>query len=198
MLKYMILNNDILEYIFTLIINENNFNLFNIHKKCVNILIVNKNFYSILINIINNKCYILKKQLINNNLPKYIIDIFQNKDTIYNLPIIKFKNSFIGYTDCIDNIKVSDIDRKIMMGIDYFKRPFFTFKIKYYNFNKKFIKTKISVLYQRYINNTQHWVFESYYNNNFNNIMFQENNFIKLKEIIQNNKIKYKNYLIYI
>ena len=85
-----------------------------------------------------------------------------------------------------------------MIGFDYFKRPFFTFKLLYCNTKTKKVDSKISILYQRYSNVSDYWIFESYYANNFHDLFQNNDNFIKINQIMRGEKIKYKNYLVYI
>ena len=128
------LPNDLIEYLFLLIINNSSNNLFNLKIKLNYLLLINKNYNLIAKKLISLKFYQLKSLYIDNfNLPKYIQNIFFINDfkKIYNLPFLKFSDNFLGFTDCIDNIKEKDVTHPIMIGMDYFKRPFFTFKLKY-------------------------------------------------------------------
>ncbi len=193
------LSNDLIENIFIQCLSNYKNNLFNLYKSYKNLLLINKNFHNILKIILYKKYFILKCEYIDKfNFPKYIVKLFNNYYNIYNLPVIKFTDNFRGYSDCIDNIKEKDIKNKIMIGFDYFKRPFFTFKLLYFNTISKKIHSKISILYQRYSNDLDHWIFESYYTDNFHDIFENNDNFIKLNQIMRGEKIKYKNYLVYI
>lgn len=192
------LPDELVNYIFTLCIKDYNY-LFNLHKNYQNLLLINKNYNNIIKTLLDLKFFQLKCIYINDfNLPSYILKIFKNKN-IYNIPFIKFSDSFLGYSDCIDNIKEKDVKYPVMIGLDYYKRPFFTFKIKYFNIktSKKIIK--ISILYQRYENYNNHWVLESYYADNFhNNIISMTHNLKIIKNLLQKKSVKYKHYLIYI
>ena len=193
------LSNDIVEYIFTECLSNYQNDLFNLYKTYNYLLLINKNTYNILKIILYEKYYNLKCQYIDKFLfPKNIVKLFGNYNEIYNIPVLKFSDNFRGYTDCIDNIKEKDVIDKIMIGFDYFKRPFFTFKLLYFNTKTKQVDSKISILYQRYSNDSEHWIFESYYANNFHDIFQTNDNFIKLNKIMRGEKIKYKNYLVYI
>ena len=194
------LSNDLLEYIFVLIVHDYNHNLFFFHKRFEKLLLLNKEYYIIVKKILSIKFHELKINFIDDfKLPKYILNIFNKHpyhDKIYNLPFLKFSNSFIGFTDCIDNIKESDVTKKIMIGLDYFRRPFFTFRLKYKNIKNEDESYKITILYQRYSNCHEHWIIESYYNNNFHNFESFDDNLDKLTLLVSGKTIKYKNYLI--
>ena len=194
------LSNDLIIYIFTLIVHDHNVNLFNFEKKNLQyLLLININCKIIAEKMITLKYYNLKCEYIDKFIfPKKIVKLFKNYYNIYRLPILKFSNKYQGYTDCIDNIKNNNVSNKIMIGFDYFKRPFFTFKLEYFNIKTKKINYKISILYQRYSNDYNYWIFESYYANNFHDIFEKNDNFLKLTKILQGEKIKYKNYLVYI
>jgi hypothetical protein len=198
----MYINNlsyDLIEYIFTECLSNYKDDLFNLYKTYKYLLLINKNTHNILKIILYQKYYNLKCNYIDKfSFPKNIIKLFQNYNNIYNLPILRFSDNFHGYTDCIDNIKEKDVIDKIMLGFDYFKRPFFTFKLLYFNTKTKKIDSKISILYQRYSNESDYWIFESYYTDNFHDIFKSNDNFIKLNKIMRGEKIKYKNYLVYI
>ena len=193
------LSNDLIEYIFILIIHEYNDNLFYLHKKVEYLLLINNNCKSIAKKLISLKFYQLKSLYIDNfNIPKHIINIFKtnNYSKIYNLPFLKFSDSFLGFTDCIDNIKEKDVTNNIMIGLDFYKRAFFTFRLKYYNIKTKKINYKITILYQRYKNCNDYWILESYYNDNFHNLTSLENCLTSLKKLVNGSSVKYKNYLI--
>ena len=193
------LSNDLIEYIFIECLSNYKGDLFNLHKTYNYLLLINKNTHNILKSILYHIYYKLKCQYIDKfSFPKYIVKLFGNYNNIYNLPILKFSDSFFGFTDCIDNIQDKDIIHKITIAFDYFKRPFFTFKLFYFNIKTKQVDSKISILYQRYSNDSEHWIFESYYTDNFHDIFQTNDNFIKLNKIMRGEKIKYKNYLVYI
>ena len=195
---FELLSNDLIEHIFDIyIVNQIkyvsnisiNYIIF-FYRKYINILLINKNFNKIIKKLLNNKLYYIKYNFIKTfNLPSYILNIF-NKKNIYTIPFIKFTDKFLGYTDCIDNIKNNDVTHDIMIGFDYFKRPFFTFKFKYKNIKTKKIKKKITILYQRYNNNSDYWILESYYSNNFHNFFSNNINFNYLKNIVNGKKNK--------
>tara|TARA_B110000027_G_scaffold130187_1_gene152658 strand:- start:520 stop:1125 length:606 start_codon:yes stop_codon:yes gene_type:complete len=199
-MSFEYLSNDLLEYIFALIVHDCNNNLFFFHKRFEKLLLLNKEYNIIAKKILSIKFHELKINFIDDfKLPKYILNIFNKTachDKIYNLPFLKFSNSFMGFTDCIDNIKESDVNKKIMIGLDYFRRPFFTFRLKYKNFKNKNESYKISILYQRYSNCEEHWILESYYQNNFHNLESLDYNLDKLTLLVSGETIKYKNYLI--
>ena len=193
------LSNDLIEYIFILIVHDCNDNLFYLHKKLEYLLLIDNNCKLIAKKLISLKFYQLKSLYIDNfNLPKHIISIFKryNYSNIYNLPFLKFSDSFLGFTDCIDNIKEKDVTNNVMIGLDFYQRPFFTFRLKYYNIRTKKINYKITILYQRYKYCNDHWILESYYNDNFHNLGSLENSLENLKKLVNGMSIKYKNYLI--
>ena len=193
------LSNDLIENIFIECLYNYKGNLFNLYKTYKYLLLIDKNTHNILKIILYAKYYHLKCEYIDKFLfPKNIVKLFGNYNNIYNLPVLKFSDNFRGYTDCIDNIQEKDVIDKIMIGFDYFKRPFFTFKLLYFNTKTKQIDSKISILYQRYSNDSEYWSFESYYAENFHDIFQTNDNFIKLNKIMRGEKIKYNNYLVYI
>ena len=57
--------------------------------------------------------------------------------------------------DYIDNIKKSDLDYPIMIGIDFWDRPFITFRFD----NHRCQRNNAITVFQRYTNDEQNWTF---------------------------------------
>ncbi|VVU95809.1 hypothetical protein CPAV1605_1571 [seawater metagenome] len=74
-----------------------------------------------------------------------------NKKIIYSLPYLEYKSSF-SLGDYIDNIKNKDLSHPIMIGLDYWNRPFITFKVL-----NKYQKGSAITFFQRYSNDTKNW-----------------------------------------
>ena len=111
---------------------------------------------------------------------KHFEGCFIPKSLLKVLPVLNFKQHYIGCSGYIDMIYTTNMDSPIMIGVDCFKRPFLTMKYKYipsvdkpsYRFrkgtmfhNEKAIKNNICyiTIFQRYSNNKNLWVKCNYY-----------------------------------
>ena len=94
-------------------------------------------------------------------------------DFIYDCPTYEYKGNFLGEDDFIDSIVPSDINFPIMIGFDYWKRPFIIIKYIFlggdviqfqldYNFDIN--KDYLLVLFQR-MSGFKNWWCKVNYNN---------------------------------
>ena len=119
----------------------------------INILYTSKNNYNDFkqkFNIlIENQIEFIKKS----NFDKNIIDLFGGFNKFYLFPILNWKKEFLGGTGYIDNIYPYDLSSSIMIGMDYYTRPFVTIRTKKKNNNTR----SVVVLFQRYSDDTKTW-----------------------------------------
>ena len=124
-----------------------------------NVKLVNKE----LINNIYLEKEMCKKQIINkyfrewkhNMVYVHFKDTFFPEKLIRLLPVLSCKAEYIGGTDYIDCIKPKNLTNSIMVGVDFFRRPFITIKYKYQT--KKERIGRITV-FQRYSESKTQWV----------------------------------------
>ena len=91
--------------------------------------------------------------------PEYIKKLFVDFD---NLEVLNWKNNYVGYTGYIDSISTLDVNQKICIGVDNYRRPFICFKGKIVENNGKFElvhSRRASTLFQRYYNDPYTYVF---------------------------------------
>lgn len=69
-----------------------------------------------------------------------------------SFPILEWKNDFMGFTDYIDRIQLSDVSDPVMIGTDCYNRSFITLKLKK-NLEKEFV----IIMFQRYTNHLETW-----------------------------------------
>lgn len=92
-----------------------------------------------------------KIEYLKTNFPKAIIDLLGGIHKMITFPKLDWNNKFVGFTDYIDNIHVSDLTAPIMFGKDPWNRSFIT--IRYILFPN----TKVVTLFQRYSNDINTW-----------------------------------------
>ena len=133
----------------------------------------------------------IKEIMINKYFPKFIQDLFPN---IYDIPIIKFQEHFIGWTQYLDGVELCDVKAPLMIGIDGFNRPFITFRLETDVIIPMFgtLGTFVNTLFQRYQNSNDSWVFGTYYK--YQIIQSNINNYTakKIKELIFNGTVNIK------
>jgi len=78
---------------------------------------------------------------------------------LLDVPVLPWRNTFLGNTGYIDRIKVEDVYDTIMIGIDCFCRPFIT--IRSYCHSKK--TYGIITLFQRYSDQEGTWTLGTRY-----------------------------------
>ena len=83
---------------------------------------------------------------------------FNTTNLLCNLPILPWKRNFIGCTDYIDRIGLSDLTYPIMIGVDHFHRPFIAIKYTYQELNNSENKIGRITVFQRYSNDYKCWV----------------------------------------
>lgn len=145
---------------------------------------------------LNKNLYLLSKKrikeiIINKYFPQEIQDMFPN---IYEIPIIKFKEHFIGWTQYMDGVELCDVNAPIMIGVDNLNRPFITFRLETDVIVPFFgnLGTFVNTLFQRYNNSNKSWVFGTYYK--YQIIQSNINTYTKkkIKELIHNGKVNIK------
>ena len=94
----------------------------------------------------------LKQYYIARNFDDNIILMMGGMENMIKIPILEWKDNFLGGTDYIDRITPEDLNHKIMMGIDRYHRPFICFRIK-----RDEEKYSVDTLFQRYTGETQTW-----------------------------------------
>ena len=98
----------------------------------------------------------LKQYYISKNFDDNIILMMGGMENMIKIPILEWKDNFLGGTDYIDRIKPEDLNHKIMMGIDRYQRPFICFRIKRYNQRYGEIYS-VDTLFQRYTGEKKTW-----------------------------------------
>ena len=93
----------------------------------------------------------LKEYYISKYFDKNMVLLFGGIENMKNYPILRWNEKFMGGTDYIDNIKEKDLNSKIMIGIDNYKRPFITIRTK----NNS--KITVDTLFQRYSDEKNTW-----------------------------------------
>ena len=119
---------------------------------------------------------------------KNVIELFGGYKKFITYPLLNFKNYYIGCTDYIDRVKHNDMISPIMIGIDYFKRPFIS--IRYLEDNKK----KVVTVFQRYTEDNNLWSHGTAYMGNsiisfssfFNGNDFKDDSYINIKRLLKN------------
>ena len=140
--------------------------------------------------------------------PHFIYNIIINNNIDYKF--IKYKKKFISTTDYIDNIKLSNVNSTISLGIDYYNRQFIVFKLKYLAknnqtilYNRKYehlenqTKFATTILFERRPL-TDLWVFvEPYYNYRFyNNCIANKDSLDNLNIILNGGNVEYNDFIV--
>lgn len=120
------------------------------HTSCINKWLEN-----------NTTCPICRATIVDvkNYFPQFIKDLFQDFD---QLEILTWNTNYLGHTGYIDSIYTSDLQKKIQIGIDCYKRPFICFKGRIVFDNEKYYlqeSRRASALFQRYSNDLVTYVF---------------------------------------
>lgn len=88
---------------------------------------------------------------------------FKHLSFLYQLPILDFKPSFLGFTDYLDNVQEGDINFPIMRGIDCYQRHYIVIKYQILHpirINKTLFKTEqvyLLTVFQRYSDCVNSW-----------------------------------------
>lgn len=95
---------------------------------------------------------------------KWVMPLFHDVEKLQTCDILLAKDSFVGPTDYIDSIKVSDVYAPLMIGRDKYKRSFITLRMKF-TCIKKSGRFKpgdetmvVNAYFQRYSNEYLPWV----------------------------------------
>jgi len=86
-----------------------------------------------------------------------IVRLFGGRETIARLPILEWRNCFLGPTDDLDQIRSGDMHSSIMIGSDVYSRPFIAMRSSGVDARV----SAVDVLFQRYPNTTETWHFLS-------------------------------------
>ena len=158
------LNNDIILNIIKFL-NENDLRIFSILNKNFNILTKNKCLKI-------KKKYKKKKINLLINFPRWFHNLF-HYNILININILDFNKKFLGNTDYIDNIDTKDVIDDLMIGVDYYKRPFFCLRD---------INNNIVTFFQRYSDDKYCWTIGK---NNYSKIdnFRVNNNFLEKDKI---------------
>ena len=92
--------------------------------------------------------YNKKKTFILKHYIEIIITLMGGLKKMMTYPILPWKSHFLGSTDYIDNIKVTDVWAPIMLGIDESGRPFITLRTS--QMIRKKPNVIVNTLFQRY------------------------------------------------
>jgi len=94
---------------------------------------------------------------------KHSFQHFKHLSFLYQLPLLDFKTSFLGFTDYLDNIQQNDLKFPIMRGIDYYQRHFIVIKYQILapiRINKVLFEidqTYLLTVFQRYSDSVSSW-----------------------------------------
>ena len=162
-LCHLIISN--LSYSDKILLNLNIDSEYNSQQRFCNKLINFENFiYCMKENILQyKKKHIILVKLHNYTKFKYSFQHFKHLSFLYQLPILDFKPSFLGFTDYLDNILENDLKFPIMRGIDCYQRNFIVVKyqildpIQVNNTLFKINKTYLLTVFQRYTDSINSW-----------------------------------------
>lgn len=90
---------------------------------------------------------------------KYFEGTFLPLNLVNKLPIIDFQRRFVGATDYIDRIRFTDMPSPIMIGVDFYDRPFICIKYVASDEENEDISMGAHILtvFQRYTDNKRGW-----------------------------------------
>lgn len=120
-----LINFDLDEYIFYFLENFEDLYL---------TLLINKYFYQLLKDIYKQKISLFRKECYD-KYGIFITKLFKNVSLLRTIKYLEFKDSYIGFTDSLDNIIKEDITDSLMYGIDHNQHPFLVIKIHIENKN---------------------------------------------------------------
>ena len=120
-----LINFDLDEYIFYFLENFEDLYL---------TLLINKYFYQLLKDIYKQKISLFRKECYD-KYGIFITKLFKNVSLLRTIKYLEFKDSYIGFTDSLDNIINEDITDSLMYGIDHNQHPFLVIKIHIENKN---------------------------------------------------------------
>ena len=176
-------------------------NYINTYKDIFNLILINKYYFELGIVKFRNKLGFLT--YINQNIPKYILNIFNHFSDFSELPILNISS----YNEII-NLTSDKLKYAIMRGNDLLGKKFISFKISFKR-NSGEIKILLITLYQQflsYYNSISHWKiivanedikFDlSKKLNICNNDLFNEKKRFILKKLIQGQQLCSGDYLI--
>ena len=162
-LCYLIISN--LSYSDIVLLNLNIDSEYNSQQRFFNRSINFENFiYCLKEDILQYKRkHIILMSLNNFSKFKYNFQHFKHLSFLYQLPIIDFKPSFLGFTDYLDNIQEDDINFPIMRGIDCYQRHYIVIKYQILHpirINKTLFKAEqvyLLTVFQRYSDSVTSW-----------------------------------------
>jgi len=176
-------------------------NYINTYKDLFNLILINKYYFGLGIVKFKKKLGFLT--YINQNIPKYILNIFNHFSDFAELPILNVSS----YNEII-NLTSDKLKYGIMRGNDMLGKKFVSFKI-HFTRNSGEIKILLITLYQQflsYYNSISHWKiivanddiqFDlSKKLNICNNDLFNEKKRFILKKLIQGQQLYSDDYLI--
>lgn len=139
------------------------------------------------------------------NFPQHIIEMGGKLQQFLKYKMIPFKKKYMGGTAYLDKFTTKDISDSIMIGIDSYRRPFITLKLKYQaNLDKIPIISRefytdefhsgIVTIFQRYTDSSLSWTTASCYSKMmdlFQTGMLTDNSLNAIKELIANKYVEY-------
>ena len=93
--------------------------------------------------------------ILHRSIYKYFKNTFLPMRIISKLPILLYK-SYFALGDYIDNIKYKDMNKPVMIGIDFWKRPFICIRYKYLVNGKE--RKHVLIIFQRFKGVKSNWV----------------------------------------
>jgi hypothetical protein len=89
---------------------------------------------------------------------RYFKGTFFPIQLIQLFPVLPFDEVYLGSTDYIDRIHPKSLNKPIMVGVDYWNRPFISIRYKYQYKNKKKMQQGKITVFQRFSDNKEKWV----------------------------------------
>lgn len=154
---------------------------------------------SVLINIVRlnkkfNKLYqrILRKRKFITHLPDGL------EINVDDLPILEFKDKFIGSTDYIDRVRISDLSAPVMVGIDRYRRAYIVLRMNFKSKTHNRVETVVHTFFERYTNERQVWTVGTCYGLQFEicQTRLNDEDKLKLNELFDTGKLETKDYFV--
>lgn len=181
-------------------INEHIISIFiNNYKYLFSIIQLNHYYHKM--TIIKYKNALGNLRYITQNIPRYIINLFNHISDVGELPVINLTEDF-------RNLKLDEVSKPIMRGVDILGKKFITFKICFEAKNENYKRREVVIsLYQKYMcyySSISHWRF--FYESNdasrffvlTNNSTLNITSLNNYKRLINGEKLKISDHIIYL